>query len=151
MKKPRPFRLLVLAILSLFFCQLATAQKTKKKSPEPSWIAMMDDPNVNYHVAVKAFENYWKGKEKPMEENELFETAEEMAKEKELLERAKQLGEDNPTVIYAFEYKRFMMWKNNVEPFVKNDGHIQNMDERIANWKAAKEQKKLQEQKNQKK
>lgn len=145
MKTFTSFRHLALIMLGLFFCQLSTAQKTKMKSPEPSWIAMMDDPNVNYYVAVKAFDSYWKNKEKPVEEGELFESAEDIAKEKEMMDKAIKMGKNDPALIYAFEYKRFLIWKNKVEPFVKPDGRIKNMDEVIADWKAAKQQKQLQE------
>jgi hypothetical protein len=145
MKKKSPFRLLVLVMLGLFFCQLSTAQKTKTKSPEPSWIAMMDDPNVNYYAAVKAFDTYWKNKEKPVEEGDLFESVEDMAKEREIIEKAIKMGKNDPALIYAFDYKRFLMWKNKVEPFVKPDGRIKNMDEIIADWKVAKQQKQSQE------
>lgn len=148
MKKQSPLRLLVLILLGLFLCQIATAQKTNAKNPPPSWIAMMDDPNVNYYAAVKAFDSYWKNKEKPIEEGELFESAEDIAKEKEMMDKAIKMGKNDPALIYAFEYKRFLMWKNKVEPFVKPDGRIKNMDEIIAEWNESKKQKQAQDSKN---
>ena len=50
--------LLPIIILGTF----ASAQETKTKKdstpPPPSWITMMDDPDVNYYEAVKAFNEY---------------------------------------------------------------------------------------------
>lgn len=148
MKKETPFKFLVLIVLGLFFCQLSTAQNVKTKEPQPSWIAMMDDPNVNYYVAVKAFDTYWKNKEKPAEEGDMFESAEDIAKEKEMMDKAIKMGKNDPALIYAFEYKRFLVWKNKVEPFVKPDGRIKNMDEIIAEWNESKKQKQAQDAKN---
>ncbi|UKJ06738.1 hypothetical protein [Solitalea lacus] len=116
------------------------AQK-KSKSQPPSWIALMDDPNVNYFAAVKAFNLYWKHKEKPVEENELFESVEDKEKEEKLERKRERLREDDPAKLYAFEYKRFLWWKEQVEPFVLPDGRIKSMDERIAEWKVQKQHK----------
>ena len=33
----------------------------------PYWIAMMDNPNVNYYKAVEAFDKYWEHRERPTE------------------------------------------------------------------------------------
>ena len=139
--------LLPIIILGTF----ASAQETKTKKdstpPPPSWITMMDDPDVNYYEAVKAFNEYWKNKEKPIEEGELFEAVENKEKEAELKQRKEKSKDEDPAKKYAFEYKRFLWWMKEIEPFVQSDGRILSMDERISQWKQSKELKKQQEQK----
>jgi len=101
---------------ALFFTFLfgnANAQKseTKDYSAHPYWIAMMKDTNTNYFEAVKAFNTYWKGREKPQGENEKFERG----------------GNDNvksKNIPYSFEYKKFQHWQMQVKPYVQNDGSI---------------------------
>src|SRR5689334_18650941 len=71
-------------LCTLIVCLIACAARSQAvpvtnaspKNPPavPSWISMMDDPNVNYHEAVKAFNAYWKNKIKPVEEDELDES-----------------------------------------------------------------------------
>jgi len=124
------------------------AQKTpalspKNQAPDPAWIKMMDDPNVNYNEAVKAFDAYWKNRTKPVEEDERFETGGEKEKE-EALHRKRQRGltKDDPAIKYVYEYKRFLHWEMEMEPFVQPDGHIKSMDTRINEWK---QQRQLQE------
>ena len=49
--------------LVLFFgIQLSSAQNNLNSnySKNPEWIQMMDNPNVNYYEAVKAYNEYWK-------------------------------------------------------------------------------------------
>jgi hypothetical protein len=51
-----------------------SAQKNARSSQKaaPEWIKMMDDPNVNFFVIEKSFNDYWKGKELPVEEDEVL-------------------------------------------------------------------------------
>jgi len=82
----------------------------------------MDDSTVNYKLAVKAFNDYWKNKEKPAEEEEIFEA------------KAKKIKSDpkgTETQKYAFEYKRFLNWQRSVLPFVQPDGRILTKAERL--------------------
>ncbi len=153
----------------LLFCSITAVTKSQavpvktahpKNQPKlPSWITMMDDPNVNYYDAIKTFNDYWKKKIKPVEEDELDESAasanemlskrkaREKAREREREERRRgRLTGDDPTIKYAFEYKRFLHWQLEMEPFVQPDGHIKNMDQRIKDWETQK-----QDQKNRKK
>ncbi len=126
----------------------------------PSWVTMMDDPNVNYYDAVKAFNDYWKNKIKPVEEDELDESPSDkdprytrrqlraMEREKEREEKLRRkLTPNDPAIKYAFEYKRFLHWQLEMEPHVKDDGHIKTMDERIGEWEKHKAARKAQEHK----
>jgi hypothetical protein len=143
----------------LFFCFFAivarsqavpvTSAEPKHKPSVPSWITMMDDPNVNYYEAVKAFDAYWKHKVKPVEEDEMdlskdsnrVKTKEEEREEKE----RSHLKPSDPAIKYAFEYKRFLHWEQEMEPFVQPDGHIKGMDERLKDWETQKRLKQQQE------
>jgi hypothetical protein len=77
---------------------------------------------VNYKLAVKAFNDYWKNKEKPAEEEEIF-----AAKAKKI----KSDPKGPETQMYAFEYKRFLNWQRSVLPFVQPDGRILTKAERL--------------------
>ncbi len=129
-------------IACLCFTQVSVAQKSKAPDT-PSWITMMDDPHTNYFEAVKAFNAYWKHREKPIEEDEIFETGGDKQKEEKLRERRHgKLKPNDPAIKYAFEYKRFLRWQLETEPFVQPDGHIKDMNERIEDWKNQQKLKK---------
>ncbi|NML72023.1 hypothetical protein HHL23_19815 [Chryseobacterium sp. RP-3-3] len=108
--------------LFLFAFQMTLAQG--ETSEIPQWIKMMDDPNASYYQTVKSFEDYWKDREKPVEENEIF-------RDKEAKIR-KYKNKETPK--YAFEYKKFMNWRKKTFPFVQDDGRILTKDERMEIW-----------------
>ena len=57
----------------LFVAIVAIGQNKATKSDYskmPYWIEMIKNPNVNYFEAIRAYEEFWKGKKKPLEENE---------------------------------------------------------------------------------
>ena len=66
---------LLLLVLTSFTSFNANSQAAKSSDYplNPSWVQMMSDPNVNYYVAVKAYDDFWKGKEKPNNEAEEME------------------------------------------------------------------------------
>lgn len=115
-----------------------------KGFPKPSWVMMMDDSMVNYHAAVKTFEDYWKVNRKPKGESEEMEEAEKKGKEltRQERERAelkrKSKGKDSklpPQTVEVQEYlkyqmKRFENWSREVKPWVQEDGHILTEHER---------------------
>lgn len=132
----------------LFLCMLLNYSATaQSKVKPPLWVTMMDDPNVNYFEAVKNFNDYWKTREKPVEEGELFESVGDKEKEQSIKQKKGRLRTEDPAKKYAFEYKRFLWWMREVEPFVQPDGHIKGMDDRINEWRTQQQQKKMQEQK----
>ncbi len=142
MTKPCLLVAIVAVMLCLLMGQPLMAQKARPEPTKPSWIAMMDDPNVNYHEAVKAFDTYWKNREKPTEEEERFGSVQDKEKEEKIKQKEKKLNDNDPAKLYAFEYKKFLWWKREMEPFVQTDGHIKSMDQRINEWKEQKQQKK---------
>lgn len=88
---------------------------------DPCWIAMMDNPNVNYFEAQKAFDEFWKarGGEPFVSEN-----VEEKKRYDEQKRSAKQKKEQAEKQKYVVEYRRFKQWQKNVEPYVQPDGTI---------------------------
>jgi len=155
----RNLRISVLAFLiSYGLCAVsasshAQAVPVKSAAPRhqpslPSWITMMDDPHVNYYDAVKAFNDYWKDKVTPKGEDEMDEadsTKNRSREAEEKEERRRRLTKDDPAVKYVYEYKRFLHWQQEMEPFVQPDGHIKGMDTRIKEWKEQKALKEKQE------
>lgn len=93
----------------------------------PSWVKMMDDPKVNYYQAVNEFNNFWKDKVKPEEENEFFND-----------QKIKKAPEDSDALKYAFEYKKFMHWQREMLVFVKEDGTLLTSEERKTLWEIEK-------------
>jgi hypothetical protein len=126
MKEKRIFFKIALALLLLCFFQNVSAQKPTAGTPE--WIKMMNDPNVNYFNAVATFNDYWKNREKPTEEKEIFKEKKSKVKE----------YKNNKTLRYAFEYKKFLHWQKQMLPYIKEDGHILTQKERLEIWEKEK-------------
>lgn len=130
------YRLLVILFLFIGLLPRATAQKkvTKDYKNNPEWIKMMDDPNVNFYEAVKAFDMYWQGREKPVQEKEVFENYNEkkITTIRETHREAKQ---------YAIEYKKFQNWKRESLPYVQPDGRILSMEERLKLFEKEKKER----------
>ena len=107
----------------------------------PSWVAMIDNPKVNYFVAVQTFTDYWKGKIKPIEEMDIKDlealTAEEKAARKNYFANL-SLSQRAVFDILQYHYKRFKQWKKDVLPFVQEDGRILSNEERMAIWENSK-------------
>ncbi len=96
----------------------------------PVWIAMMENPNVNYYEAVAAFEKYWEFREKPTEDD--GEARDIFGKEKSEEEKNKAA---NRSVEYVYEYKQFLNWQQRNKNLVKPDGTIMKPEEVIEQWK----------------
>ncbi|MGP8217300.1 MAG: hypothetical protein ACLQQ4_17160 [Bacteroidia bacterium] len=103
--------LLCLIIFLTGFLGNVSAQKSEVKNlaAYPYWIQMMDDSTTNYFEAMKAFDNYWKGREQPHGEGEEF------------ADSVKTMEKNIP---YTFEYMRFKNWQILVQPYVQDDGSI---------------------------
>jgi len=125
MKTKKELKTLLVLLLICFF-QNAEAQKPIDKTPE--WIIMMNDPNTNYYKAIEAFNSYWKNREKPTEEKEIFEEKKSKVKE----------YENEKTLQYAFEYKKFLKWQKRILPYVQEDGRILTPKERLEIWEKEK-------------
>jgi hypothetical protein len=113
--------------------------REKNYKDEPHWIAMMNDPNVNYFEAVKAFETFWKNKPVPMEEEE-WEVA-GMNKRKffsNISFRSKENRKEEESK-YIVEYRQFKMWQESMQAYLRPDGTLLSMEERLALWKRLRE------------
>lgn len=102
----------------------------------PYWIAMMDDPKVNYYKAIEAFEKYWENREQPTEKD--GEAKDIFEKDKTKEEREK---EEKRSVLYVYEYKQFLNWKDKNKDFVKPDGTIMSPQEILEQSLKAREAK----------
>ncbi|MFN0187349.1 MAG: hypothetical protein ACKVQV_01460 [Bacteroidia bacterium] len=125
--------------LLLFLFQSSQAQD-KKESPRsddkknPNWISMMQDPQVNYYEAVKAFEVYWEGKIEPEEEDELITEGKITSAEADSLRNARASwtqAQRNEYEQIKYQFKRFKDWKRTVFPFVQSNGRILSDQERL--------------------
>lgn len=118
----------------LFSVMLTGLNAFAQKSNPPAWIQMMENENTNYIEAVEAFNAFWKNKETPMMENEIFVASPE-EKESEAFISQKKKNPNSPAVKYAFEYKRFLHWMKKNEAWVQPDGRILSKEEQLEIWK----------------
>lgn len=104
---------------------------------------MMDNPNVNYYEAIKAYNEYWKNREKPAEMEE-----ETMNDEEQMKEYKREHNRENKDAAFSdkekkelqekeqmiYQCKRFENWLLTVKPFVQEDGRILSQAEIDAIW-----------------
>jgi len=155
-------RLFLIFFMAVFACQPAYSQNSGVKSQpdyknDPVWIKMMDDPNVNYYEAVKAYETYWSGREKPGEEEEMMAEGTDKVKkreiEKEQRERERESSGKNGLKIrleredMTYQVKRFENWMHEVKPFVQEDGRILSEEDKHRIWLRQQEEIKTQQKK----
>ena len=109
----------------------------------PSWVAMIDNPNINYFEAIKTFDVFWKDKFIWDEEEEMFDRPnnkkEEREEEKKVERLKKELKKMSPAErqeydVLKYHYKRFKTWVRETKPFVQEDGRILSQEERISIW-----------------
>jgi hypothetical protein len=113
-------------------------EKAVNYSKHPHWVQMMDDPNVNYYQAKKAFEEFWKDRGEPEEEekHEHEKEKKERSVFKRLLKSDERLEEENRGL--SIPYRRFKKWLIDMEPYVQPDGSILSMDEQMKIWENAR-------------
>ncbi len=141
-KKTMKYCKITILFMLLFKCIPASSQdkgnavKTDYKQT-PAWIKMMDDPQVNYFEAVKAFELYWEGKTEPEEESELINEGHINTAQADSLRIARAEWtqvQRNEYELLKYQFKRFKDWKRSVFPFVQSDGRILSEQERLEIW-----------------
>lgn len=129
---------LTICLLICFSFMHAQKSKSKNYKKNPVWIEMMKDPNVNYFEAIKAYETFWKNKEKPLEEDELIgQTKGEASKEEKMESRKKMREKRREKEMYkkyGLDCKKFEHWKLQVKPYVQADGHILSKEEQLKMW-----------------
>jgi hypothetical protein len=127
---------ILLVLNNKTICQ-ELAYNPKDFKENPTWIGMMEDPNVNYYEAVKTFNSYWKGKIKPIEEMDIKDMEALTSEEKEIRKTYFQnltVKERAEFDLLQYHYKRFKQWKKEILPFVQEDGRILTINERIEIW-----------------
>jgi hypothetical protein len=125
-------------------CCLCLHAQEKKSNPAPDyknhphWVQMMGDSSVNYFEAVKAFNEFWKDRKEPVEDDVIVDgkpqEEEEWTAVRKLLHR-KEYREEKIAEEYRFEHKKFKHWQLVVEPFVQPDGRILSAEERLEIWR----------------
>lgn len=142
------------------FATISGAQ-TPAGMETPVWVTMMEDPNVNYFDALKAYDAYWLTHTRPAGEEEEMEMnlsekdrsskdAKEAERERERREeRKKKLkGASLEQMEYLkYQCKRFENWAREVKPWVQSDGHVLTDAERLEIWKKQQTELKQQESK----
>jgi hypothetical protein len=134
----------MILLISILLCHAFTAHAQTANQPLPTWVAMIDNPSINYFEAVKTFEAYWKDKIKPTEEEER-EGEGEGEIERERMEKylsSMSVSERNYWDQLQYHYKRFIRWQQDMLPFVQSDGRILSEQERIAIWEKQQEETK---------
>lgn len=154
----RLFQRICLTVLATIATQVAFSQNPAPM-PVPVWVTMMEDPNTNFFEAVRAYDDFWRGRKKPKQEAEIFEVLEGKGKETDKslaeleAERQENLGpalqgkELEETEYLKYEIKRFEKWMLEVKPWVQENGHILTYEERQAIWKKQQEEIQNQEKK----
>lgn len=136
--KMKTFTILSLLIIS---CTLnSAAQHTESPKDKvnykkyPHWIQMMDDPNVNYFEAVKAFDEFWKDREEPEEEEH------DNKKEKFIFKRifTSEKKKKAESYQYVIQFKKFKQWKRDAQPYVQSDGSILSKAEQMRIWEESR-------------
>lgn len=121
-------------LLLLLLCGASTQVFAQKEDKSPNyrkhavWIQMMDDPNVNFYEAEKAFNTFWEKRGEPEKER----GGEEHEGEKHSIVKRIFVSEEKlewENLQYAGEYKRYRQWRMDVLPFVQSDGSILSKEE----------------------
>lgn len=167
--------ILLLLFIGFLFPHPTTAQKVDSLTAarqlftayheSPVWIKMMNDPNVNYYEACKAFDIYWIGREIPAESegeaNELYvkkdkkdEGKSERERERER-EREQKKGnykkeeheeeeglhfKDPISYTMVYSYKCFINWRETMKNRVdETTGYFLSPAQQDAIWKSQTE------------
>lgn len=141
MRNYKSFLLLVFCG-SIFKISAQNNLSVKDMSTFPYWMEMINDSNVNYYEALKAYDIYWANHTKPAEEedrmqnislpvNEKNKTAiKEREKEQRKFsrfskrERKRFSSHRQWEQEMVFHCKKFEDWKRDVYPWVQDDGSI---------------------------
>jgi hypothetical protein len=124
-----------------FAASFAQTRNDQYYRDHPVWIEMMEQENVHFLTAVKAFDLYWEHREKPATEHELFSASVE-EKEKTDFIKSKKQKRETEAVRYAFEYKKFLRWQQKVQSYLNADGTVMNAAQRIEQWQQQLENRK---------
>lgn len=155
-KKPPGLFLLVILLLISGTLAAQNPRGSIQKIDTPAWIKMMDDSNVNFFEIEKNFNDYWKGRVLPLQEDEILDVKNNSERKRGFLglfrkKASRKELENNNGQQFAFEYKKYQWWKRQVLPYVQPDGRILNKDEQLHIWQHQKQLKIQLKEKQQKK
>lgn len=142
------FKFSLFAILFVFagktnLYSQSASKKDLNYSKRPYWIAMIDDTTANYFETIKAYDDFWKNRDKPKEEAETV--GMKGASEKEKKEKSnwiKRLFEsdvEKNETMYTYQCKRYEHWKMMMQPYVQPDGSILYPYQRLQLWQNARQ------------
>ena len=133
------------AFLSLFFILFVSAVYSQGKTKStlrsdtreylhthPVWIQCIDSPNALLGYAQYAFNAYWEGKERPLNEE-----GEDGGKEG-------FEGEGRENIQYSIEYKLFRDWEAKVKNMIGEDGRVLTVEKQLEIWEQVQREKKEQ-------
>ena len=137
----------LIALLVLLLMNSSLQAQTSKRSPDynrhPYWIEMMDDTLSNYFTAIHAYDEFWKNREKPLDEEETMgmkgATKKEEKEKGSWLKRLFGRDPEKEARKYTYQCKRFEHWKIMMQPYVQEDGRILYPSERLEIWKNARQ------------
>lgn len=134
------FRIVLLSLSMLLVSQVSFSQKTKQSlnyKKHPYWIEMMKDTGANYFETVKAFDEFWSIRKKPLEEDDVIGQDKTADEKQNLLRRffkSKEEREEEEIRKYKMDVKAFNHWQLKVKPYVQEDGRILSADEQLKLW-----------------
>lgn len=125
----------------------AQRNESRQQTKEPDWVTLMDDPNVNFFVIEKSFNDFWKNKELPIEEDEILDVKKNTERKRRFLgifkrkESEAEREREEDTRKYAFAYKKYQWWRRQVLPYVQPDGSILSKEKQVEIWQQQKQLK----------
>lgn len=126
----------LLIVIYLALSNPSNAQNVSKPKAikVPGWVIAMNDPKANYFKAIKDYEDFWKGKEKPLDEEHLMNKGKEEVKEHVRSLSRREIKQQRLMDYYRYQCKRFENWVRVNKPYVQSDGHILTAGERLKLW-----------------
>ena len=146
MNTTRKFLLLIALFIIVVTINVQSQSVSKKDlnyAKHPYWIAMIDDTTANYFETIKAYDGFWKNREKPKKEEETI--GMKGATEKEKKEKSnwiKRLFENDiekNQTWYTYQCKRYEHWKIMMQAYVQPDGTMLYPYQRLQLWQNARE------------
>ena len=139
--------LMLVTLFNIVGITRGNSQSAPKKelnySKHPYWIAMIDDTTSNYFETIKAYDAFWKNREKPKEEEETMgmkgATEKEKKEKSNWLQRLFQSDVEKNETLYTYQCKRYEHWKIMQLPYVQPDGSMLYPYQRLQLWQKARE------------
>jgi hypothetical protein len=123
-------------------CQ-SSSKKELNYAKHPYWVAMIDDTTANYFETIKAYDTFWKNRDKPKEEAETLgmkgATEKEKKEKSNWIKRLFESDVEKNETMYTYQCKRYEHWKMMMQPYVQADGSILYPYQRLQLWQNARQ------------